>query len=346
MSSSPRDRVIAQISHRETDHIPYTLGWEGDVAERLDAHYGSHAWRALVDNDLRHIPVPNLVWEETGEPRYTDYYGTTWRLDRRPAHLEKPALQSPSLAGYTFPDLDTLYTREWKAQALGACAELHDHFTLAGFGFGLFERSWALRGFADVLMDAAGDPDFYDELIERIAEHQLSIVERLVQLPVDGIMFSDDWGYQQGVLLGPERWRRFLKPRLARLYTCAHQAGKYALSHCCGSVADIIPDLIEIGLDVLESVQPEAMNPYELKRRYGDKITFWGGLGSQSTIPFGTPQAISDEVARLCREMGRGGGYILAPAKSLQPETPTPNAAAALEAFLGQAGVRVLAEGK
>ncbi len=341
MSLTPRERVIAQIAHQETDYLPYTLGWEGDVDERLDAHYGSTAWRVLVDQSIRHIPTPNLAWEETGEPLYTDHFGTTWRLDRRPAHLEEPALKEPSLCGYTFPDLDALYTSEWKIQATRACAELRDHFTVAGFGFGLFERSWTLRGFTEALTDAAGDPDFYDTLIGQIAEHQLKIIERLVELPVDGIMFSDDWGYQQGVLLGPERWRRFLKPRLAAMYARVHQAGKYALSHCCGRITDIVPDLIGIGLDVLESIQPEAMNPYALKREYGDRITFWGGLGSQSTIPFGTPREIADEVARLCREMGRGGGYILAPAKSLQPETPTENAAAVVEAFLGQAGVKV-----
>ena len=112
------------------------------------------------------------------------------------------------------------------------------------------------------------------------------------------------------------------------------------ITHCCGSVAALIPDLIEIGLDVLESVQPEAadMNPYDLKDQWGDRLTFWGGLGSQSTIPFGTPDQIHAEVDRLRREMGRGGGYILAPAKSLQPETPTLNAAAVVEAFTGWDG--------
>lgn len=102
----------------------------------------------------------------------------------------------------------------------------------------------------------------------------------------------------------------------------------------------IIPDLIEIGLDVLESVQPEAadMNPYELKKKWGDKIAFWGCLGSQSTIPFGTPREIHEEVRRLCREMGIDSGYILAPAKPLQPETPTANAVAVIEAFTSQKG--------
>jgi len=99
-----------------------------------------------------------------------------------------------------------------------------------------------------------------------------------------------------------------------------------------------MPDIIEIGLDVLESVQPEAegMYPYELKKKWGDKITFWGTLGSQSTIPFGTPEEIKNEVQKLYREMGKGGGYILAPAKPIQPGTPTENTVAIFEAFTNQ----------
>jgi uroporphyrinogen decarboxylase len=99
-----------------------------------------------------------------------------------------------------------------------------------------------------------------------------------------------------------------------------------------------MPDIIEIGLDILESVQPEAKgnNPYELKSKYGDKIVFWGGLGSQSLIPFGTPEEISREVKKMCTEVGKNGGYILSCAKALQPETPIENAVALLDAFTDQ----------
>ena len=125
------------------------------------------------------------------------------------------------------------------------------------------------------------------------------------------------------------------------MYQHVHDAGKIALSHCCGSVAEILPDLIEIGLDVLESVQPEAvdMNPYELKRRFGSEITFWGGLGSQSTIQYGTPEEVAAEILKLSKEMGIEGGYILAPSKALQPGTPVRNAAAVVEAFLRQSKI-------
>jgi uroporphyrinogen decarboxylase len=338
-----KELVVAQIQHVETEQVPYTLSFEGDVAERLDVYYGDPGWRDLIKDAIVRVPAPEMVYDRTAERYDTDRFGSTWRVDRRPFHLVELALKEPSLQGYMFPEVDAIFDQVWKAEALEFIEDNRDRFLVSSFGFGLFERTWALRGFDGALMDAAAEPDFYDELVGQVADHQMEILEHLLELPIDGVMFSDDWGYQQGVLLGPDRWRRFLKPRLARMYARVHAAGKVVLSHCCGSIVDIMPDAIEIGLDVLESVQPEArgMNPYALKRRYGDAITFWGGLGSQSTIPFATPGEIKDEVSRLCREMGRNGGYILAPAKSLQPETPTENAAAVVEAFLQQSGVSI-----
>ena len=344
MSMTPRERVLAQIRHQETEVIPYTLEIEEEVARRLYAHYGSDRWRRLVDNAIVPVPTPDMAFGE-GEPGtdlYTDRFGSVWRRDSRPFRLEEPALKEPSLQGARFPDVADIYTEDWKHRAEGFIAQKGGrYFLTAFFGFGLFERTWALRGFENAMMDATADPDFYEELLERIVEHQLAIVARLLELPLDGIFFTDDWSYQEGVILGPERWRRMVKPRLARLYALVHATGRIALGHCCGSVADILGDLVEIGLDVYESVQPEARgnDPFELKRRYGDRIAFWGGLGSQSTIPFGSPAEIRGQVKRLCGAMSRGGGYILAPSKGLMSETPTANAAAVLESFLLQAGV-------
>jgi uroporphyrinogen decarboxylase len=151
-------------------------------------------------------------------------------------------------------------------------------------------------------------------------------------------MLADDWGQQRGVLLGAERWRRYIKPGTARIIETIHAAGKAAILHCCGSVTEIMPDIIDMGLDVLESVQAEAtgMDPYALKKAYGHHLTFWGGLGSQSIIPHGTPDQLRAEVKRLVSEMGRGGGYILAPTKGLMNGMPVENAAAILEAFTVQ----------
>jgi len=337
----PREIVLEQIHHHETTPVPYTLGFEGDVAERLDAHYGSKAWRDRLKPFIRGASVLSNMKKEPTEREgiQRDPYGTLWRMDRRPWHLESPALATASFEGYRWPKPEEFHQDAAaiaKAQEFVA-AERGEHFILGSIGWGLFETSWGIRGFQNALMDAAAAPGFYGELLDRITGQFLAYLDFTLRcLPdVDAIMFGDDWGDQRGVILGPERWRRLLKPRWARLYKAVHERGKLVISHCCGSIVDILPDVIEIGLDVLESVQPEArgMNPYELKKRWGDKLAFWGCLGSQSTIPFGTPAAIKAEVARLRREMGKGGGFILAPAKSLQPETPTENAAAVVEAF-------------
>jgi uroporphyrinogen decarboxylase len=339
----PREIVLEQIHHHETNPVPYSLGFEGDVAEQLDAHYGSPEWRARLTPYVATVGGIDTVGQvRVDEAHVRDAFGSLWRDDRRPWHLVEPALKTPSLDRFDFPTADHFIgdVETLKANALKACTEKADSFQIISIGWGLFEHSWRVRGFENAMMDAATEPDFYADVLDRLTDLFLAFVRIWADVPADAIMFGDDWGYQRGVILGPERWRTFIKPRWARIYEAVHAQGKLAISHCCGSIVDILPDIVEIGLDVLESVQPEArgMNPYPLKKRWGDQITFWGCLGSQSTIQFSSPEGIATEVRRLRAEMGTGGGYILAPAKSLQPGTPVENAAAVVEAFTEQGG--------
>jgi len=359
---TPKERVIAQIEHKETDFIPYTLyfeeDWDGSikdgVLEQVNSYYGNNSWRDKIDNHIIQVPTVNFgVDYESGKTISTDMYGTQWRVNKRPMHVERPALEKPTLSGYKFPNLNAFFDEGWyervlqlidekKDYFLGATRK-EDYFLVTSIGFGLFERSWNMRGFENALIDSIANPDFYQELIERIFEQQMMLLDRLLTLPLDGILLGDDFAYQNGIMIGVERWRKYFKPYLAKMYAKIHQAGKYTLHHMCGSEAEILPELIEIGLDVYESVQPEAKNnsPYRLKKMYGKNITFWGGLGSQSTIPFGTPSEIKLEVSKLCKEMGKGGGYILECAKPIQPETPTENVVAVIEAFAEQAGISI-----
>jgi uroporphyrinogen decarboxylase len=337
-------RVLAQINHQETDLVPYTLTFETeDLASKLDIFYGDDRWKTRLNNHLLRAPEHNEMLfnpaHQPGEQRLvSDLFGAKWDMHQRPAHLVEPPLQAPDLAGYTFPKIEDCFQPDWENKVT-KFAEAHpDHFIISCPGFGIFERSWVLRGFEEMLTDVVLEPSFYESLIESITDHQLQIVDRMLKTPLDGILFSDDWGFQEGVLIGADRWRKFIKPHLKRLYDRVHQAEKIVLNHVCGSIREIMPDIIEIGLDVLESIQPEAkgMNPYELKREFGRDITFWGGLGSQSIIPHGTPSAIKAEVSKLVSEMGAGGGYILAPSKAIQPETPPENMAAMVESFVDQ----------
>lgn len=337
----PRDYILEQIRHHETTPVPYTLWWEGDIDQRLDRHYGNPDWRRRVKPFIVVTgAVDPMCKFPTDTPGITrDPYGSLWRMDQRPFHLERPGLTEPSSDGYRWPAPEEFFLTGDRLAVSKRCVDeaVDNYFTLAGVFWGLFESSWGIRGFEDALVDPVANEEFYAELLDRLTDQFLAYVDYTCrELPrVDAIMFGDDWGDQRGVILGPERWRKFHKPRWAKIYDRVHSHGKRVITHCCGSIVDILPDAIEIGLDVLESCQPEArgMNPYELKKKFGDKLTFWGCLGAQSTVPFGTPAGIRAEVKRLVREMGRGGGYILAPAKPMQPETPTENAVAVLEAF-------------
>jgi uroporphyrinogen decarboxylase len=332
---TPRQTVLRQIAHRETPEVPYTLAFEKDVGLRLDAYYGGPAWRQRLKPYIVTVSAVDTDPKTPMDATHArDGYGGVWRTDKRPWHLERPPLSGPSLDGYDFPRPESFFRPEWKEKARLTCATQSDSFLVGALGWGLFERSWNLRGFEDILMDAVAEPDFFSEVLDRLMNLYLAFVDYTADLPIDGILFGDDWGDQRGVTLGPDRWRQFLKPRWARIFAAVHARGKIAMCHSCGSVAEIVPDLIEIGLDVLESVQPEAegMNPFDLKRKWGDRIAFWGCLGSQ-TIPRSSPDALQREIRRLRTEMSRGGGYILAPAKPLQPETPTENAVAIVEAF-------------
>jgi len=333
-----RDLVIEQIQHHETQPIPYVLGIDEEVAHQLDRHWGGAEWRGRLDDAIAWLPAPH---EDLGIGNWdqgvlhTDLFGSKWKTNGTLTHLEEWPLKGQSLKGFTFPALDDCFSAGWEAAARAAIeANSGKKFLACGIGFGVFERAWTLRGFDNVLADSAENPKFYQELVERITDHQVALLERILDLPVDGIMFSDDWGYQKGVILGPARWRKMIKPCYERLYARVHAAGKFTFNHCCGSIAAIIPDLIEIGLDVYESVQPEAANnnPYELKRSFGKEITFFGGLGAQS-MPHYTPDQVRAEIRRMRAEMGRGGGFILAPAKPIPAGTPVEVAAAVVDEF-------------
>ena len=332
----PRDIVLDQIHHHETVPVPYTLPFQEDVGRRLDEHFGGAAWREkLVPYIAQCGSVCRPTDEKIDDTHHRDVFGTVWRTDELPSGVVEPALRAPTFEGYSFPSADKFLDMAVKDEVRRRIGESSGSFTIVSSSVCLWQ-SWYVRGFQDTLMDCAAEEDFYIELLDRLTDLTLALVRECADIPADAIMMDDDWGEQRGVMIGPERWRRLYKPRYARIFRAIHDQNKLAAMHCCGSVAAIMDDIVEIGLDVLQSVQPEAagMNPYSLKKRWGGKITFWGCLGSQSTIPFGTPPEIRREIRRLRTEMGRGGGYILAPAKALRPETPTENAVAVVEEFL------------
>ena len=335
----PRDYILRQIHHQETAPVPYRLPLDLDQQEEMDRLYGTPDWRERARTFIAWpTPYDSWPWEEVAENHFRDVYGSLWQTNENGFHQLEPGMKAPTLEGYEFPAAELFIRPDGLANAARVLETESEYFSIMVISWGLFERAWQIRGFENAMRDSISEPEFYGQLLDRLTDLLLDMVEVVRDLPADAIMFGDNWGYQDGVVLGPDRWREFIKPRWERIYEATHAQGKLTISHCDGDVTEIMPDIAEMGLDVLESVQPEAMDPYHLKAEWGDRITFWGGVGSQSILPYGTPETIRSEIGRLCREMGKGGGYILGPSKPPLSDAPVENIAAAWEAFIDQGG--------
>ena len=152
------------------------------------------------------------------------------------------------------------------------------------------------------------------------------MLENFLALPeIDGVLLGSDWGSQRGLLMSPEVWDDMIRPGEQKDYDLIHGYGKDVWVHSCGDVHVLIPRLIEMGLDVLNPVQPECMDIAELKASFGDRLTFWGGLSTQQTLPFGTPDQVRAEARKVRDRMRTGGGYIFSPAQSIQGDVPVEN---------------------
>ncbi len=337
MIQTPRDAVLAALRHIEGPTVPYNLMLSPPAEDRLRRHYGVEDLQAELGLHLYLYGCrgkPLYAAPDRYGPTITDEFGVVWStstIDR--GYPVSHPLTAPSLAGYDFPAADD--PGRWEGVA-EASARYPDQFRLAVIG-DLWERAHFLRGLDGILCDAVAEPEFAHELLGRICAYNLQTLDRLTAFCPDGVFISDDYGFQDRLMLRPETWRAVVLPHLRVLLQAARQRGLVTMLHSCGNVADIIPDLIADGLDILHPIQPEAMDIAELKREYGRDITFCGGISTQQLLPFGTPQQVRDEVRRTLEIMGKGGGYIAEPGITVQADVPLENLVALVETLRGTA---------
>jgi uroporphyrinogen decarboxylase len=193
-----------------------------------------------------------------------------------------------------------------------------------------------LRGLDQLLMDMVLEPAFVDELLDAICDWNVAAVHHLAQHDLDCIGFGDDWGQQRGLIMGPHLWRRFLKPRLQRMYDAVHSHGLRVWIHSCGDVGELFPELIDMGVDCFNPFQPEALDVEAAKANYGDRLAFHGGVSLQRTLSTGTPDQVRAEVRRRIEVIGLNGGYILAPSHDVTRDVPAENIDALLRETLAQ----------
>ncbi len=193
----------------------------------------------------------------------------------------------------------------------------------------MFEKAWNLVGLEKYLMDLSVKKHYTIELLDRLKEYSINCGKKLIELGADIIWTGDDFGTQQGMMISSDLWREIFKPRFKEVFAEFKKINPEIIIayHSCGSIRPIIEDMIEIGLEVLNPIQPLAknMNLKELKLLYGDELTFFGGVDIQKVLPEGTTEDVRKEVKKRTRAAGKGGGYLLAPAHNIQPDTPLEN---------------------
>ena len=181
----------------------------------------------------------------------------------------------------------------------------------------VFERAQLLLGSDEFFAATALDPERIGELLDRIVDYQAHLTECQMSAGVDGVRFTDDWGTQSSLFISPLQWRSLIKPGLKRLYQIVKSHHGFVFQHSCGHIEEIVPDLIEIGVDVLDPCQPGSNDICGWKARYGDRLCFMGGLDTQGYLSFGEPEQVREQVKRVVAVMSQGGGYIAAPSHSI-----------------------------
>ena len=329
--ATPREDFLAALNHEETEITPYGISFLEEPAERMKAHFGENwtkeitAYKAGWSFQIKRVSI------EEGSDFHRDDWGCIWQKGSI-WHIHESPLKEPSLDAFVWPDLMKLDRFEGLE---GFCEKHPDQYRCGYTGLAFFELYWQLRGW-EGLYDFAADTVFAETLLDKFLEMQLQMVDRLAREDFDCIGFADDQSDQRGVTIGAPRWRQMLKPRFKAMFERIHSYGKLAFLHCCGNLMEIVPDLIEIGLDYLNPLQPECMDVYRLKREYGRDLLLEGGIGTQQLLPRGTPEEIRAELRRLRLELGKEGGFILATTKSVRPETPTENMLALFNALVHQ----------
>ena len=309
-----RERVIRTLRHQPVDRAPrdlWTLPGVGlhraDELERLQRRYPSD----FIAPRFRYGPSRRAQGEPAQVGEYVDEWGSRWRVAQEGVVGEvvaPPLADWAALADWEPPG--ELLEEADLGEVEASCAET-DLFVLAGTGVRPFERLQFLRGSQRLFYDLALRPPELEELLARLHEYNLREMRLWAATAVDGVSFIDDWGTQRALLISPPLWRELFKPLYREYCEILHAAGKWAFFHSDGHIAAIYPDLIEIGVDAVNS-QLFCMDLEELGRRYGGQITFWGEIDRQGVLPWGTPEQVREAVRRVRRALDRGRGGVIA----------------------------------
>ncbi len=352
-----RERFITTINGGEPDRPPVFATFTPQVAEKMSKYLGlpyEEPLDSLLSTRISHtnlllhlgndaVGTASIAPENTptinnADGTITNEYGMIFKPKGLYNEFYKYPLEhaesEADIENYKFPD--PFAEGRYNDIEHKIAAYKNEYGVIADLETAIFETSWYLTGLEKFFMDMMIQPPYFYKLLDTVMNIHLEIGKEFIKRGVDMIWAGDDFGGQDGMLMDPDQWRQIFKPRMKYMIEEFRKVNpdiKIAW-HTCGSVVPIIPDFIEIGLDILNPLQPLAKNmtPEFLKNEFGKDLIFFGGICVQELMPNGTPLQIKDEVKRRAEIFGNGGGYILAPAHNIQDDTPIENIVAFFEA--------------
>ncbi len=333
-----REIIRMVLDGQKPPYVPWSCGFTKEARAKLQTHFGKLELEDVLQNHLIKLGSDIGFFTDLGNNRFQDVFGVVWdrSIDQDIGNVAGCVLPEPTLTHYAFPDpLDQRFFADVPAHI----SKFSDRFRVFQIGFSLYERAWTLRGMQNLLMDFYDHPEFVLELLNTIADYNISQVKQALKYDIDAVYFGDDWGQQHGLQMGPKLWHQFIYPVLRRMYGAVQAGGRYVFIHSCGDVDELFDDLINIGLNCFNPFQPEVMSIHALHQKYRGRLTFHGGLSTQKTLPYGTIEQVRAETRRLL-DMGREGDYIFAPAHDVQGDVPLENMLAFIELIQEQPGFR------
>jgi uroporphyrinogen decarboxylase len=339
-----KERLLAAINHEEPDRVPICAWYTPEAERTVLRHLGvdseqTETYKAaggplpiLMDHDFLISWIgPCTGYYADPAPEYTDEWGIGWKWFNNAAGgsytemVRHPLADIKDPADFSMPDFSRKDRYDGVRRLIAEYG--HEYGIMGGAACTLFELAWYLRGMETVLMDLVANKDFMHGYLDRLA-HWIDVAgTKMVELGVDILWIGDDFGIQDRMMISPELFREFFKPRYAKLFAkwkAINPQVKIAF-HSDGNIYPIIGDFVEIGLDILNPIQPKSMDPAKVKRDFGKHLTFWGTVDIQEVPPFGTVEDVSNEVKLRLRTVGKGGGLIIAPAHNIQAQVPLEN---------------------
>jgi len=338
-----KERVRAAVVRDQPDRTPSDFWAETPALNRLFAYVGHSDQDRLLDElsvDIRHLDAKSPPDREIGSGVYQNFWGERYVQKETPWGKMNEAVKGALTEAQSLEEIEDF---PWPAVDLfdyshlpEQCRRYEQYALMYGFA-DIWQRPALVRGWEGMFLDMAQRPEWVHFPCRKFTDFYIEDYTRAAEIcdgQIDLFLLISDLGSQAGPLISPAMFREFVVPYLKEMIEHIHSLDAFVLFHSCGGIYPFISELIDLGVDVLDPIQPVGpeMSPERLKADFGERLSFHGGIDMQELLPKGSPEQVMQQVRHYCRILGRGGGYILAPAHFFQPDVPPENILAFYEA--------------